>query len=421
MLKVEHERLLTQTGPGTPLGRLMRAYWIPVLRSAQLETGGPPHRFRILGEDFVAFRGHDGRVGVMDEACPHRGASMALARNEPGGLRCVYHGWKISAEGGLVEAPTHQDACAVRKLRTSSHPVHEGQGIVWSWFGEGPPPPMRPLAFTGLPDDHVLAATVVANCDWLRPLETLWDIFHAQILHNQTNRNSRRGSVYFSAKGLRLDNGISYDYPEMLVQPTPYGFSYTNVDAVKRTHFRFIAPFIQHHAIEPGPDSDRALQISVPIDDDHTLLWMIFFNRTGPLRPDGFALRGMKGVPDLNDFAAHLGPRTAANRWGQDRQAMQRGDSQTGIVADSMLATIFGEDLMAIESQGKTSRSREQLGASDKALVYGRRCMLEAIRAYEKDGVPLGRDLDLSHVEALYELQQELSPAPAAVPANEGD
>lgn len=412
MLKVEDERLLTQTGPGTPLGRLMREYWIPVLRSSQLEAGAAPHRLRILGEDFVAFRDHAGSVGLMDEACPHRGASMALARNEPGGLRCVYHGWKMSTQGQLVDAPTHPESFDLRKLRTFNHPVHEGQGIIWTWLGEGEAPAFRPLAFTDLPDDHVLAATVVANCGWLQPLETLWDIFHAQILHNQTNKNSRRSKVYFSGKGRQMDNGFGYDYPEMQVESTPYGFSYTNEDAVKRTHFRFIAPFIQHHTLEPGANADRALQISVPIDDEHTLLWMIFYNRTGPLQPDGFALRGMSGVPDLNDFAAHLGPRTPANRWGQNREAMDRGESLAGIVSDSMLATIFGEDLMAIESQAQSTRSREQLAATDKALMYGRRRMLEAIAAHQGGAGPLGRDLDLSGIEARFEVQEEAEPQP---------
>lgn len=406
MLSQQNNRLLVETGPGTPMGRLMREYWIPVLRSAQLTSGAAPHRLKIMGQRLIAFRSPEGRVGVMDEACPHRGASLALGRNEKCGLRCVYHGWKIAPSGELLEAPTHPENFALSKLTTRAHPVHEAQGIVWTWLGKGKAPPFRKLAFSDLPHDHVFAATVVCNCNWLQPLETLWDVFHAQILHNQTNRRSRRGGAYFSTEGRTTDSGLRFDYPEMLVEATPYGFSYTNSDSAKRTHFRFIMPFIQHHAIEPGPNADRGLQISVPIDDNRTLLWMIFFNRTTPLKPDGFAMQGMGRVPDLNDFVRHRGPRTAENRWGQNREAMESGESFSGVLGESMLVTIFGEDLMAIESQGQVDRSAEQLAPTDRALAYGRRRILEALSAYERGEAPLGRDLDLTGVESLFEVKE---------------
>jgi len=404
MLNVEENRLLTETGPGTPLGRWMREYWVPVARSAQLQRGAAPHRIKIMGERFVAFRSPEGVVGVMDEACPHRGASLALGHNEKCGLRCIYHGWKMAPSGEVLDAPTHPDGFPLRNLHAHARPVHEGQGIVWAWLGEGEPPPFRKLAFTDLPDDHVMAATVVVNCGWLQPLETLWDIFHAQILHNQTNRNSRRGNVYFSQGGRQMDNGVRYDYPEMHYENTPYGFTYTNSDAAKSTTFRFIAPFIQHHTLEPGPRADKGLQISVPIDDDHTLLWMIFYNRTGPLQPDGFALQSMGDVPDLSDFVAHTGPRSPENRWGQDRESIDRGESFVGMIGSSMLVTIFREDMAAIESQGRPDRTTEQLARTDKALAMGRQRILRSIADHEAGGKALGCDLDLSDVEARFEV-----------------
>ena len=134
MLNVEENRLLTETGPGTPLGRWMREYWVPVARSAQLQRGAAPHRIKIMGERFVAFRSPEGVVGVMDEACPHRGASLALGHNEKCGLRCIYHGWKMAPSGEVLDAPTHPDGFPLRNLHAHARPVHEGQGIV---FKEG--------------------------------------------------------------------------------------------------------------------------------------------------------------------------------------------------------------------------------------------------------------------------------------------
>ncbi len=406
MLSKAENQLITQTGRETPLGGLMRQYWVPVLRSSQLPPGGAPHRFMVFGDKYVAFRSAGGTVGVMDEACPHRGASLALARNEERGLRCIYHGWKMAPSGELLEAPTHPPRVPLDSTRTRTHAVHEGQGIIWTWLGEGAAPAFRKLAFTGLPDDHVIAATAVLNCSWLHPLETLWDIFHAQILHNQTNRASVRGNVYFSKSGRRTDSGMEFDYPEMSARPTEYGFTHTNADAAKTTVFHFIMPFIQHHTITPGPKDDKGLQISVPIDDDHTLLWMIFYNRHGPLQSDGFGMRGLGAVPDRNDFLKHLGERTADNRWGQDREAMAHRGSFSGFAGQETLLTIFQEDVAVIESQGRADRSIENLALVDRALIEGRKTLLRAVRAHQAGEPPLGRDLDLSHVEAHFGVNQ---------------
>ena len=407
MLSEERNRLLTEVGPGTPLGKLMRCYWIPVLRSEQLAAGAPPHPFTILGERFVAYRTPEGGVGVVDEACPHRGASLALGRNEPGGLRCIYHGWKFSPDGKLMEAPSHPADYDLSKPRTGCHPVYERHGMIWTWLGEGAPPPPQKLSFSNLPDDHVIAVTVTANCGWLQPLETLWDVFHAQILHNQTNRGSRRGGVYFSDQGRVMDNGVSYDFPEMHAESTSYGMAYMNVDAAKRTHFRFILPFFDHHALEPGELSDKGLQISVPIDDDHSLLWMVMYNKHAPLAPDGFALQSLEGTPDLNDISAHLGPRSRENRWGQNRELMQAGESWSGVPDTSLLVRIFVEDLMIIESQGRPDRTREDIGLTDRALVLGRKRVLEAVEAVARGEPAPALSEDLSDVEAQFEVRQK--------------
>src|SRR5215218_6786573 len=120
MLDREKSRLLTRCTGDAPMAKLMREYWMPVAHVAQLEPGGAPVRLTILGQKLVAFRSPEGEVGLMDEACPHRGASMALARNESGGLRCIYHGWKVSAEGLVKEAPTHPEHFPLARLKSRS-------------------------------------------------------------------------------------------------------------------------------------------------------------------------------------------------------------------------------------------------------------------------------------------------------------
>ncbi|MFP3613151.1 Rieske 2Fe-2S domain-containing protein [Paraburkholderia sp. SIMBA_050] len=381
----------------------MREYWIPVARSARLISGAAPVRLRILGENLVAFRSPSGVVGVLDEACPHRGASLALARNEDCGLRCIYHGWKFASDGSLREAPTHRPETDLSRFPKRGYPVHEGQGIVWAWLGKGDAPAFPRLSFTDLPDDHVITSTAVLNCNWLHPLETLWDVFHAQILHKQSNRASVRADVYFSDSVRDADTDeLRFDYPEMHVQRTPYGFTYANIDVAKQTEFHFIAPFIQHHATTPGIETDKALQISVPIDDDHCLLWIIFYNRFGPLKPDGFAMKGLGELPDLNNFMKGMDDRRAENFWGQNREAIDVGESFAGVTGMTGIALILAEDVMAIESQGRVARSAELLAPTDRAVAEGRRTLVDAVKAYEAGSSPLGRDLDLSKVEASF-------------------
>src|SRR5271156_4806180 len=129
-------RELTQVGPGTVMGELMRHYWIPAAQSAELERDGAPVRLMLLGEKLIAFRDSAGRVGVMDHRCPHRLASLALGRNEEGGIRCIYHGWKIDVSGKILETPCEQPTSRLKDAITHrAYPTYEAGGFVWVYMG----------------------------------------------------------------------------------------------------------------------------------------------------------------------------------------------------------------------------------------------------------------------------------------------
>ena len=138
------------------MGSLLRQYWVPAIRSERLDAGGAPVRLRIFGENLVAFRAHDGRVGIFDEGCPHRGVSLSLARNEDNALRCIFHGWKIDVTGKLVDIPTEpSERCAAfaESVKFGRYQTHEEGGIVWAWLGRGEAPVFPTFAFAGLPAD----------------------------------------------------------------------------------------------------------------------------------------------------------------------------------------------------------------------------------------------------------------------------
>ena len=154
MLTREETEYLCRVGPGTPMGDLMRRYWHPILLSKELpEADGAPLRARLLGEDMVAYRDSNGDVGLLDNYCPHRRASLFFGRNEEGGLRCVYHGWKFNKDGTCVDMPSEPAESNFKdKVKITAYPVKEAGGLIWTYMG--PPemePPLPLLEYNTLP------------------------------------------------------------------------------------------------------------------------------------------------------------------------------------------------------------------------------------------------------------------------------
>src|SRR5436190_14529159 len=176
---------LTQTGPGTPMGELMRLYWMPALKSSELERDGAPVRFMLLGEKLIAFRDSAGKVGVMDHRCPHRCASLFLGRNEDGGLRCLYHGWKFDTSGQCIDMPSvpaHQDF--KHKVRAKAYRAIERAGLVWVYMGAGEAaPPLPAFDILDIPEDEIAVTLIRRDCNYLQALEGEIDTSHFGFLH----------------------------------------------------------------------------------------------------------------------------------------------------------------------------------------------------------------------------------------------
>src|SRR5579875_1102333 len=187
MLTKEENELLCRVGPGTPMGEFLREYWVPALRSEALVADGAPVRVRLFGENFVAFRSTDGRVGFFDEGCPHRCTSLALARNEDNALTCIFHGWKIDVSGKVVEVPSEppeRRAEFAAKVRVRHYPVREAGTIIWVYLGRREQPPrFTDFEFTHLPASHVRAYRAIMHSNWLQGLEGQLDSSHVGIMH----------------------------------------------------------------------------------------------------------------------------------------------------------------------------------------------------------------------------------------------
>src|SRR5438094_9782943 len=152
---------LTQVAVGTPMGQLMRQYWLPALLSSELERDGSPTRLMLLGEKLLAFRDSEGRVGVMDHRCPHRCASLFLGRNEEGGIRCIYHGWKFDVAGNCLDMPSLPPPGFKQKVKAKAYKVVERAGVVWVYMGSrAEAPPLPAFEILELPEDEVRVSSI---------------------------------------------------------------------------------------------------------------------------------------------------------------------------------------------------------------------------------------------------------------------
>ncbi|MCW3837592.1 Rieske 2Fe-2S domain-containing protein [Sphingomonas canadensis] len=398
MLSREDNELLTRIGPGTPMGAMMREYWFPVVRSAKLEAGGAPERVRLLGENFVAFRSPDGSVGFIDEACPHRCASMALARNEEGGLRCIFHGWKVDALGSVTDCPTEPEArreIFAAKVPVRRHHAREMAGMLWVHIGgREVPPPLPDFEWSSLPAEQLQPQRGVIRCNWLQALEATLDSAHVGFLHSRDGalrgtRGQRSESTFMRThKTPRFEFEVRpYGFREAAIRDLPDGECYTRIREVVLPNYSMIPRLPGHTGVTV---------ISVPIDDEAVIQWYLRFDMDRPIDPQAYLEFGSDSL-DPDYFNSDMGD--AGNMWHQDREAMKAGH-WSGIVG----RTNAYEDFIVQESMGPiVDRSREFLGAADVVISLARRQLLQAVKAHREEGIVpfLGREPRLGALRAL--------------------
>ncbi len=382
-------------GPGTAMGEMMRQYWLPAAMSAELARDGAPMRLLLLGERLIAFRDSEGRVGVMDHRCPHRCASLFLGRNEEGGIRCVYHGWKFDAEGNCVDmpnTPSHQDY--KEKVRAKAYKVAERNGLIWVYMGtRKEAPPLPAIEASLLPQSDLQIVLAQRECNWLQALEGDIDTSHFGFLH--------AGSV--GPEDVAADNLIRWTVadraPEYHVTDTDWGTMYAAYRPAGpgRTYWRFANFLFPFWTQTPQGAFDRVNSRGwVPMDDTHTMFVSLSWKGLPAERAALSNTRGLPGSKLTMDFLPNTSDwlgrwrlaGNAGNDWLIDREAQKSGGIYTGITG------IQAQDQAVTESMGPlTDHEFEHLGPSDRMITRTRRRLLRAARAFRKDGtVPPGVD-----------------------------
>ena len=387
MVTREENELLTRLEGDAAMGRLMREnYWIPFALSSHLVHGDAPMQVRLLGENYIAFRAGDGRIGFLDELCPHRRASLALGRIEGNGVRCLYHGWKIDVSGCVVECPTQ----LVRPEQFAAHvrvvhfPVHESGGLAWVWLGAAEAPAFPELPFAG---DWVHSYWCVSRipCNWLQGIEGTIDSAHVGLLHGTWMRETAKIDGYANIN-MAVDLPPKYE-----TETTPYGM---RAAALRRTgdgltYVRVTEHFMPLVTVVPvgrAKPRDGSMFVLSPVDDSHHLLFYGYFSDSPVKPPEELGGVAPGFVPDPSDFTGLRGDRS--NRWGQDRDLIEAGH-QTGFGR-----TLLEEDAVIQTSMGPIlDRTKENLSSSDVAVAHARRMLLDALRAAEKGERPPGSAL----------------------------
>ena len=387
MLTREENELLCRIEGDAPMGQLMRRHWQPVCLSEEVsEADGSPVRAKMFGEPLVVFRDTDGRVGVMDEFCPHRRASLFFGRNEECGLRCLYHGWKMDVEGNVIEMVSEPaESTMAQKVKHKAYPVEEWGGFVWAYMGpKETMPAFRPPQWAPTKDTRVSVAKAIVPCNWAQVLEGAIDSAHSSSLHSSDMVPARVGSAEATEKTwLRPSTDKA---PRLQVERAGYGFRYAAIrrpitNAAATDYVRstvFVAPAT---ALIPPNNKYNVANINVPRDDTSTAFYFIAWGHPHNT-PDVETWRKFLGQRVGIDLDATYRPlRGVDNDFWQDRNAMKAGNF-TGITG------FPNQDIAMWVTMGPIAdRTHDRLGASDLAVVEFRKQMVAAVRDFA-DGKP---------------------------------
>jgi phenylpropionate dioxygenase-like ring-hydroxylating dioxygenase large terminal subunit len=390
MLSAEQNDLITRTGPGTAAGRLMRCYWQPAALVDELSGERAVKPVRLLGESLVLFRDGQGRHGLIERACPHRGADLAFGRLERAGLRCSFHGWLFDVTGQCRDTPAEPEGsplCA--NIRQKAYPVVERSGILFAYLGDGEPPAFPAFDCFTAPATHSFAFKGMIDCNWLQSLEVGIDPAHTSFLHRffPDEKPEQGYGKLFRDKSLDSDMPMTrimreFPRPQIEVEATEYGMRVITLRRISESHNHVrVTNLIFPHAFTIPMSSEMTItQWHVPIDDERHYWYAIFTSFGAPVNKDEMR-RQRLALYELPDYVPR---KNRSNDYGFDPHE-QEHDTFTGMGAD-----INVHDQWACESMGAIAdRTREHLGQSDKAISAYRRLLRAGIHDAGNGGQPM--------------------------------
>jgi phthalate 4,5-dioxygenase oxygenase subunit len=389
MLTAEENTLLTGTEADTPMGEYFRRYWQPVALSEELpEQDGAPVQVTVMGEVLVLFRDTEGRIGLIDSYCPHRGANMYYGRNEECGLRCVYHGWKFDVTGKAVDLPNvppgvrHHDTMCIK-----AYPTREYGDVVWAYMGPTtdnmPDVPRLEFGLVEPSKRYVMKQRV--ECNWVQAMEGDLDTSHFSFLHMpapslEATENRDVNSPNRHLEWMRRDGRPKFDLLDHEVGFVAGGARATDDDG--ELYWRMTQFMLPSHGTGPAtvPGETYYGMTLVPITDTSCWMYCYAWNPERDLHdPELAKFKEGHGIMAKVD-GDYMPIRNRANDYGIDR-AIQKSQTYTGVKGTAE------QDIMVQQSQGLiVDRTRENLTATDAAIVHFRRLLIGAATDLARDG-----------------------------------
>ena len=409
-LTAEQNQLLTQTGPGTPMGEVFRRFWIPALLVEELpEADCPPVRVKLLSERLLAFRDSENRLGLIDEFCAHRGVSLWFGRNEECGLRCPYHGWKFDVTGQCVDVPSEPaESGYAKKIKLKSYPLVERGGVLWTYMG--PPelqPPLPEFEFATVPARQSYVSKRLQENNWLQAMEGGLDTSHSAWLH----RGEMVKDPLFKKAGASKKNMLGDFQVRFEIVETESGLwiaSRRRAEGTDNVYWRvtqWVLPCFT--AVPPhGTDSSIHGHFWVPIDDENCWAWSYNYHPERALSDEELGyMRAGYGVHAKMIPGTYITLANKSNDYLMDRESQKSGVNFSGIDG------IAVQDASLQESMGPVQdRTKENLVSADNGIIMTRIRLRKAALALLKGELPEGRDPKTQRVRpAAIELPPDVS------------
>jgi len=390
----EMAEVLVRTGAGTPMGSLMRRYWVPVLLASEIaEPDGPPVRVKILGERLLAFRDTQGRAGLIDEFCAHRGASLFFGRNEECGIRCSYHGWKYDIEGRCVDLPAAPQVAP--KMSIKAYPCVERGGVVWAYMGPPGKQPAPPeVEWCLLPASHVFVSKRLQECNYLQAMEGGIDTQHVSFVHRYEVDKDPMHQGSAALKYIKADRNVVFEVEQVPHGLTIFGRRMGEADTYYWRITQWLFPW--YTLIPPFGEHPLGGHVWVPIDDENCWAWSINFLPDRPLSAE--ERRAMEEGKGIHVQYVPGTFRPVANRDNDylvDRRAQKEHRSYSGVSGFSMQDASLQESMGPIQDH-----AREHLVPTDKGIVMARRMLYDAAIGLAKGVEPPALDAGAQRVRS---------------------
>ncbi len=391
---------LVRTSPGTPMGNLLRRYWVPALLVEEIpEPDCPPVRVQIMGEKLLAFRDTDGKAAVIAEFCSHRGVSLYFGRNEENGIRCAYHGLKFDRNGNCVDVPSAPQAC--KHMGIKAYPCIEMAGIVWAYMGPKDKQPAAPdVEWCTLPASHVFVSKRLQECNYLQAMEGGIDTSHVSYVHRYEVDHDPLHQGTKALDYIKADGNVIFE-----IEKKPFGLMlFGRRNGEQDSYYWRITQWLFPWFTLIPPFGDHALggHVWVPIDDHNCWAWSINFRVDRPLNEEELRdLRAGKGI-HCEYEPGTAGPggtfRPTANKDNNyliDRQAQKEKRAYSGVFGFAVQDSSLQESMGLIQDH-----ANEKLLPTDRAIVMARKMMYDAATTLSPDTDPPAVNADQQRVRA---------------------